>query len=277
MSKGIIVKINKNLYSVKCNNKVFICEQCGKLYKNNIKPTVGDYVIFNENTLRIEELLPRKNTLIRPLISNIDKLIIVVSTSLPRFSSYLLDKFIVIAEANNIKPILVFTKEDMISFKEKQIIKKYKNYYRSLGYKVYKNKEVVKIRKEFKNSIVALAGQTGAGKSTLLNKLNKKLNLETNEVSQALGRGKHTTRLVELYDLFGGLVADTPGFSSLEIDINPNEIKNYFKEYNVECKYKGCTHLKEDGCKVKENLQKASNIYKERYENYQKIVSEVKK
>lgn len=277
MNKGIIIKINKNLYSVYSNNKIFICEESGKLYKNNIKPTVGDYVIFNNETFRIEELLPRKNTLIRPLVSNIDKLIIVVSADQPKFSSYLLDKFIIIATFNKINPIIVFTKEDLLSFKERKTINKYKKYYKKLGYKVYSNKELNKIKKEFKNSIVALAGQTGAGKSTLLNKLDKNLKLETNEISFALGRGKHTTRLVELYDLYGGLVADTPGFSSLEININPNEIKNYYKEFNLNCRYKSCIHIKEDGCMVKEYLEKSSYIFKERYENYLKLVGEVKK
>ncbi len=277
MNKGIIIKINKNLYSVYSNNKIFICEESGKLYKNNIKPTVGDYVIFNIETSRIEELLPRKNTLIRPLVSNIDKLIIVVSADQPKFSSYLLDKFIIIATFNKINPIIVFTKEDLLSFKERKTINKYKKYYKKLGYKVYSNKELNKIKKEFKNSIVALAGQTGAGKSTLLNKLDKNLKLETNEISFALGRGKHTTRLVELYNLYGGLVADTPGFSLLEININANEIKNFYKEFNLNCRYKSCIHIKEDGCMVKEHLEKSSDIYKERYENYLKLVEEVKK
>lgn len=277
MNTGIIVKANKNLYTVEYNNKLFVCEQSGKIHRNNINPTVGDYIIFNDETLRIEELLPRKNSLIRPLISNIDKLIVIVSTSLPKFSSYLLDKFIIIASSNNIEPVIVFTKEDLLSFKEKMIINKYKNYYKKLGYSVYSNKQLNKIKKEFKSSIVALAGQTGAGKSTLLNKLDRTLKLATDEVSIALGRGKHTTRLVELYKLFGGLVADTPGFSSLEIGIKANEIKKYYREFNLECKYKTCIHIKEDGCKVKENLHRASDIYKERYSNYLKIVSEVEK
>ncbi len=277
MNKGIITKINKNLYSVYSNNSTFVCEESGKLYKNNIKPTVGDYVIFNETSLRIEELLPRRNSLVRPLISNIDKLIILSSVVIPKFSSYLLDKFIIIALSNNIKPVIVFTKEDLLSFKDMNLIRKYKKYYKNLGYKVYSNRNLFKIKKEFKNSVVALTGQTGSGKSTLLNKLDKKLNLKTDEISSSLGRGKHTTRLVELYNLFKGLVADTPGFSSLELNINSDEIKKYYNEFNLNCKYKNCMHIKEDGCKVISFLNTSSDIFKERYNNYLKLVSEVRK
>lgn len=275
MNNGIIIKINKNLYTISSDIGIFVCEQSGKLYKNNTKPTVGDHVIFNESTKRIEELLARKNTLIRPLISNIDKLFIVTSTYIPRFSSYLLDKEILLASLNNIELIIIFTKEDLITFRERLEIRKYKKYYKLLGYKVYSNRETNKIKKEFKSSVVALTGQTGAGKSTLLNKLDKKLNLETNDISLSLGRGKHTTRIVELFKVWGGFVADTPGFSSLEINISKEEIKKYYKEFNCNCKYKGCMHIKEDGCKVIEKLNK-NKIYDERYKNYLKIVSEVK-
>ncbi len=276
MNKGIIIKINKNLYTVSSDTEVFDCKESGKLLYRRVLPTVGDYVLFDKESLRINELLPRKNSLIRPLISNIDKLFIITSVKKPNFSSYLLDKLLLIALSNNIEPIIIFTKEDILSFKEKLEINKYKKYYKSLGYKVFKNTQISKIKKEFKNSIIALTGQTGAGKSTLLNKLNKNLKLETNEISEALGRGKHTTRLVTLYNLFGGLIADTPGFSSLDLNLKEEDIKKYSKEFNINCKYKTCKHINEEGCNVIPKLHK-NKIYDERYNNYIKLISEVRK
>ena len=274
MTKGIITKINKNLYTVSSDTEVFVCLESGKILHKNVKPTVGDYVMFDKDTLRITEILPRKNTLIRPLISNIDKLFIITSVKEPNFSSYLLDKLILIALSNKIKPVIIFTKEDLLKFKEKLEFNKYKKYYRSLGYKVYSNKNTKKIIKEFKNFVVALTGQTGAGKSTLLNKINKSLNLETNEISYALGRGKHTTRIVELYSMYGGLIADTPGFSSLDLNLKKEHIQKYTKDFNVECKYRNCMHTCEEGCKIIPNVNK-NKIYNERYNNYIKFISEV--
>ncbi len=276
MSKGIITRINKDLYTVSSDTEVFDCRESGKILYKKVKPTVGDYVLFDKETLRINEILPRKNSLIRPLISNIDKLFIITSVKKPDFSSFLLDKLLLIALSNNIKPIIIFTKEDLLNLKEKICIKKYKKYYKSLGYIVYSNTQIKKIKKEFKKSIIALTGQTGAGKSSLLNRLSKDLKLETNEISEVLGRGKHTTRMVTLYNLFGGLIADTPGFSSLELSINKDDIKKYSKEFNVECKYKGCKHINEDGCKIINKLSK-NKIYDERYKNYVKLIKEVEK
>ena len=138
------------------------------------------------------------------------------------------------------------------------------------------NKDVLKIKKEFKGSVVALCGQTGAGKSSLLNRIDASLSLKTGEVSLSLGRGKHTTRLVELLEVNQGLIADTPGFSSLEIKIPKNDIKKYYPEFNIQCKYKSCNHIKEDGCKVIELVNK-NKIPKWRYDNYLKFLEEVGK
>lgn len=276
MNKGIIIKINKDIYTVLSDNNSFLCKEKGVLYKNNVKPVVGDYVIFNKEDKRIEKILERKNYLIRPLVANIDKMFIVTSTHIPVFSSYLLDKFLLIAHHNNIEPIIIFTKEDKLSFKEKLIINKYKKYYKHLGYKVYNNKQIRKITNEFNNSVVALSGQTGAGKTTLLNRIDKTLNLETNEISLSLKRGKHTTRIVELFQIKKGFIIDTPGFSSLDVGIERKLIKNYYKEFeDKNCKYKTCMHIKEDGCEVIKNLN--NNIMKERYNNYLKLISEVNK
>lgn len=274
---GKIICINAALHKVLLENNVIIDTKTrGKLRNDNISPVVGDNVIVNVNTKTIEKVLDRKNYLIRPLIANIDKLIIVMSTSIPAFSSYLIDKFLIIAKSNNIEPIIVITKTDMITLKEKNEILKYINYYRKIGIKVYINTSVNKIKKEFLNSVVALCGQTGAGKSSLLNKIDASLKLKTGEVSEALGRGKHTTRLVELLEINNGLIADTPGFSSLELNIDKKEIKNYYPDFNKPCKYnRSCLHIKEDGCSIIDMVNN-NKIPRWRYDNYLKFLEETK-
>ena len=274
---GKIICINKSIHKVLLeNNTIIETRTRGKLRNNKIFPVVGDNVEVNINTKTIEKVFERKNYLLRPLIANIDKLLIVESTSIPVFSSYLIDKFLLFALSNNIEPIIIITKTDMISVKEKLEIKKYINYYRKLGIKVYINTSINKIKKEFVRSTVALCGQTGSGKSSLLNKIDASLKLKTGEVSTSLGRGKHTTRLVELLEVNNGLIADTPGFSSLELNMDKKDIRKYYPDFNKPCKYKSCLHIKEDGCKIIELVNK-NKIPKWRYENYIKFISEVSK
>ena len=272
---GKIICINKSIHKVLLeNNTIIETRTRGKLRNSKVFPVVGDNVEVNISTKTIEKVFSRKNYLERPLIANIDKLLIVESTSIPVFSSYLIDKFLLIAWANNIEPIIIITKTDMISVKEKLEIKKYINYYRKLGIKVYINTSLSKIKKEFVSSTVALCGQTGSGKSSLLNKIDASLKLKTGEVSLSLGRGKHTTRLVELLEVNNGLIADTPGFSSLGLNIDKKDIKKYYPDFNKPCKYRTCLHIKEDGCKIIE-LVNSNKIPKWRYENYIKFLEEV--
>ena len=273
---GKIICINKFIHKVLLSNNTIIDTRTrGKIRNNKIIPVVGDNVEVDVKNKTIERVLERKNYLDRPLIANIDKLLIVMSTSIPIFSTYLIDKFLLIAYSHNIEPIIIITKLDMISMKEKLEIKKYINYYRKLGIKVYVNTSVKKIKTEFKNSVVALCGQTGSGKSSLLNKIDASLKLKTGEVSLSLGRGKHTTRLVELLEVNDGLIADTPGFSSLEINMDKKDIKKYYKDFNYPCKYRSCIHIKEDGCKIISLVEKGK-IPSWRYENYCKFIEESK-
>ena len=269
--EGKIVKINKDLYTVLCDERVLSCYVRGKLKEDKL--TVGDNVLVDVNSLTIEKQLPRKNSLIRPLVSNIDVLFIVVSTEVPAFSEYLLDKMLSLSIYNKIKPIIIVTKLDKISRKERKRIIKVLSYYKKY-FKVYKNTQVRKIVKEIKGKTIALCGQTGAGKSTLLNKIDKNLKLNTDEVSYSLGRGKHTTRLVELMKVKGGFIADTPGFSSLDLNIDKDELKYTFPDFDYVCKYKSCNHVKEDGCEVIKALNN-KKILKSRYENYLKLLKEI--
>lgn len=274
--KGKIICINKSLHRVLLeNNEIIECETRGKLRNNNISPVVGDNVIVDKEKNRIEEVLQRNNYLIRPLISNIDTLLIVSSTSVPAFSTYLIDKFLSISFYNNIEPIIIVTKTDEIKYKEKIKIKKYIKYYRKIGIKVYYNKNIRNLKKELKNKVIALCGQTGAGKSTLLNRINPSISQKTDTVSYSLGRGKHTTRLVEIFKVDNYLIADTPGFSSLDLNIKKEELKSTFIDFNSTCKYKSCTHVSEDGCEIIKDVE-SGKIPKWRYDNYLKLMKEAK-
>lgn len=275
--EALIIKNISDLYIVKSNDKIYKCKAKGLFRKEGITPTVGDKVIIDEKKMVITNILNRKNILVRPPISNVDIAIIVMSVVNPTFSTNLVDKLINIIEYNNIKPVLCLSKLDLLD--EKEEINKYINYYKSIGYEVVLNTEKDNIKQIFKNKITVITGQSGVGKSTLLNMLDSSLELKTNEISYALGRGKHTTRHVELIELFDGLVADTPGFSSLSFlgmkkeDIRDNFIE--FNEYKDKCKYKDCMHLKEDDCEIKRMVD-SNVILKSRYENYKKFISEVK-
>ena len=271
--QGQIVKIISNDYFINSNGTTYICKARGKLKFDNITPQVGDYVIFDNEEKIIKEVTERKNSLQRPNVSNIDQAFIITSLKKPDFSDNLLDKLLVICEINNIKPIICLTKKDLLNKKELKELKQIINYYKKIGYKVLYNNEIRKIKKEFKNKTTVFTGQTGAGKSSLINKLDKTLNFETNEISHALGRGKHTTRYVTLVELYKGKVLDTPGFSAIDLkEYTDEQIKYSFIEFkNIKCDYKDCMHLNEKKCNIKELVTKKI-ILKSRYENYKKFI-----
>ena len=273
--EGIIIKNISNDYTVHANDKDYVCKPRGKFRNLKITPLVGDEVIFDEDNNYLLDIKPRRNELVRPPVANIDQAVIVMSIAQPDFSDNLLDKLLCIIEFNNIKPIICFTKLDLLKEEEKEHAYNFMNYYKKIGYDVYINTEIDKIKAIFKDKVTVFTGQSGAGKSTLLNKLNPNLNIKTDEISKALGRGKHTTRHVELIHLFDGLVADTPGFSSLSfIDMTNDDIKDNFIEFNTyrdKCAYKDCKHHLEDDCEIKRQL-KDKNILDSRYENYIKFI-----
>jgi len=275
--KGQIVKILSNLYFVDCENEIIPCHSRGNFRNKKIIPLVGDFCIIDKEQKYIMEILPRKSSLIRPSVANIDQALIVTSLKTPDFSSNLLDKLITVLEINNIKPIICITKEDIISDIEKENIRKIMSYYEKIGYIVLYNYEIEKIKKIFKGKTTVFTGQTGAGKSSLFNKLDEKLKFEVGEVSLALGRGKHTTRFVELISLFDGKLLDTPGFSSIDLSIySKDEIKNSFVEFrDCECKYKDCMHNNEktNECAVKMKVD-SGQILKSRYDNYIKFIND---
>jgi len=194
----------------------------------------------------------------------------------PNLSLNLLDKLLAIIKINKIEPIICFTKQDLLNELELKEIKNIKKSYEKIGYKVFFNNEIEKIKKHLQDKIVVLTGQSGAGKSSFLNKLDENLNLKTSEISLALNRGVHTTRHVEIYEIENINFVDTPGFSALDLkNITIEQLKKSFLEFTVlNCKYLNCDHDKEDGCEVK-NALKNNFILESRYKNYLKMKEEI--
>jgi len=271
--EGQIVKIISNLYTVNCNGTIYECNSRGRFRKDNIVPVVGDYVLIDDKNKYILDVKERKNRLIRPMVSNIDQGLILTSVKIPDFSTNLLDKLLVLMELNNVVPIICISKMDLLNNDEIQEIEGYLKYYEKIGYAVVLNTELEKIKKIFNDKTTVLTGQTGSGKSSLINRLCPEINFQTGDVSKSLGRGKHTTRHVELVELFGGKVLDTPGFSSLEFNnIEKTKIRDCFKEFkNYSCKFKDCIHLNESNCAVKEAVSHGE-ILESRYNNYKKML-----
>lgn len=273
---GKIVKIVSNLYTVNSDNELYDCRARGKFRFDKISPLVGDIVDFDAKEKYITNIHERKNSLNRPQISNVDIALIVTSIKKPELSLNLLDKLILVIKHNNIEPVICATKMDLVSFFNRGVYKKIFKYYENIGIKVFYNTDLNDLKKYLQNKTVVLTGQTGAGKSTLLNKLNKDLNLETNPISEALGRGVHTTRHTEIHEINSIYFADTPGFSSINLDgITKESILVGFPEFNkYTCDFKDCKHIDEKSCKVKDAVNN-KKILKSRYENYKLFMKEL--
>ncbi|MDC3412899.1 ribosome small subunit-dependent GTPase A [Aquibacillus sp. 3ASR75-11] len=286
MPEGKIVKALSGFYYVQTKIHIFQCRGRGVFRKNKVTPLVGDYVEFDESNPGegyITKVKSRKNELVRPPIANIDQAIIVVSATKPGFSSLLLDRFLVLIESKQIEPVIFVSKMDLVEKDLYQFIAQYLQDYRKIGYAVHALSikdlsELKSITGLFENKTSVIAGQSGVGKSSLLNAFNPKLAIETNEISESLGRGKHTTRHVELMEVSGGLVADTPGFSSLEFtDVQLEDLPNCFPEMKAledACKFRGCMHNKEPKCAVKDAV-KAGEIPNYRYDHYLSFYDEI--
>jgi ribosome biogenesis GTPase len=295
LRKGIIIEFLAKDYVI-CDletNKKIHAQVKGKIknIKNNSnsdysKIKVGDIVVFErkKNQFLIDSILPRTNELQRPNIANINQVLLVFSLKNPKFQFKLLDKFLIILQRFHLKIILIFTKTDLVEPSKIDLFKKKISYY-EIFYKIFyinkTNKEELNVLYPFfKQQVTILAGQTGVGKSTLLNSLTS-LNLKTQEVSKHLKRGKHTTKNSKLFFFHEGYIADTPGFSKLDLsDIKVEEIKNFYNDFVIlskECFFGySCLHINENKCKVKEALKKGSIPIK-RYNNYLSFVEEIKK
>ena len=282
MIKGTILKNISNQYIVLFEDGTKqLCVAMGKLRQDR-KPLVGDHVWVDEfdHQFGIQKIEERKNYLIRPAIANVDQAVIVMSSKDPDFSTVLIDRLIFQIVMANITPVLCVSKMDLVSADD-PIHESIEDYRRS-GYEVYvtghdfDENELVEC---FNDKISVLTGQSGAGKSSLLNRINPEFELNTQEISKALGRGKHTTRHCELYAIGSGWVADTPGFSSLDFSkMDLLELSHRlpdFKDAAMHCRYRDCVHLNEPGCEVKQGVEN-QRISAIRYQNYVDVAALIK-
>ena len=288
MINGKIIKGIGGFYYVDTENGLYECRARGIFRKNKITPLVGDRVsisVVDEENKKgvVEEIEERDTELVRPPIANVDKALIVFAIKNPSPNLSLLDRFIVLAEKENLEIVIVFTKVDLDT--DGELLGELKDIYEVSGYKVISvsNKlklNIDKIKEELKENTVVFAGPSGVGKSSLLNEVDKNFELKTGEVSDKIKRGKHTTRHAELLKLeCGGMVADTPGFSSLTLDdIDESELKEYFIEFDKydECRFGSrCIHENEPSCAVKEAVENV-DISKKRYESYIQLLNEIR-
>lgn len=283
--QGLVIETGSDLYKVEVNNKVYTAKARGKFKKDDIQPYVGDIVELvevDDNKLEavIDKINDRKNYIKRPKMSNITQLIFVVSSKNPKPDLLMLDKQIAFSEWLNIKPIIVLNKVDLDKDK---YFKEIKDVYKKIGYTVLETEAtkkvgISKLLDTMKNNINAFSGNSGVGKSTLINAIfNNDITLE-GEISQKNKRGKNTTTSVKLYKIDDDTyIADTPGFSTFDIsEIESKDLYKYFKEFNDEnCKYIGCTHIKEEECGIKEDVE-SGKIDKGRYERFCKIYTQLK-
>lgn len=277
---GIIIKGIGGFYYVKAAGNIYECKARGILRKQRITPMIGDIaeIELSGDKGSIVAIKPRKSFLLRPPVSNIDTMVLVVAVASPEPNMFLIDKMLINAEIRGIEPVICINKTDLAKRNDIEKI------YISAGYRVFsvsaEKKEGIKDLFEYlADKTTAFAGLSGVGKSSLLSLITDDV-LETGTVSEKIQRGRHTTRHVELFELKnGGFVLDTPGFSSLEVDgIKAEDLYKYFPEMaesEGQCKFRGCSHINEPGCFVKEQLSQGK-ISESRYESYRQLYEKLK-
>ncbi len=285
MLDGSIIKALSGFYYVNTDEGVFACKARGKFRRDKITPLVGDAVkitVLDDGNGRVDEILPRQNVFVRPPLANIEQMVIIVSAAIPVTVPFLIDRIACIAEMNNCEPIICVNKVDLEPGNELCSI------YRGAGFTTIATSAetgegIDELREAIRGKINAFTGNSGVGKSSILNALEANFNIEVGEISQKLGRGRHTTRHVELYKLSDNtFVADTPGFSSFDTEMMDfaaaPDIQNLFREFAPfigDCRYVGCSHTKERDCAVLEALQNGK-IHPSRHESYVKLYEQAK-
>ena len=282
--QGRIIRALGGFYYIDTPEGLVECRARGVFRKEGVTPYVGDLAraeLTGEGKGYLIELLPRKNFLIRPPVANIDLLVLVVSTVSPAPNRFVLDKMLAVAEHKGIEPMLAVTKSDLR--RDPELLADYRKAgYRCLELSSATGEGVAELREQLTGGrLVVFSGNTGAGKSSLLNALEPGLSLATGEVSEKLGRGRPTTRHVELFQLSNGaVVADTPGFASFETDrletLEPERLAATFREFRPyldQCRFAGCSHVKEKGCAVLAAL-KSGAIEASRHASYVRLIQQ---
>ena len=284
--QGIIIGNISNRYRIRTNSKIYEAYARGKFKNEEITPLVGDMVEIeiteqeNNGAAIIEKIMPRKNEIKRPKMANIDQIIFIVSTKNPKPDLLMLDKQLAYVEKLKIEPIIVINKIDL-----EDTYKQIHELYTKIGYKVLvtsakENQGIEELKQELRNKISVFSGNSGVGKSSIINAIFGTDKTQEGEISQKNKKGKNTTTDTKLYELEENTyIADTPGFSSFEInEIESEELDRYFREFASEissCEYVGCTHIKEQNCGIKDAIEKGI-ISSERYERFCKIYEELK-
>lgn len=284
MLEGILIKRYAGFYYVMVGDKIWECSLRGRFRKQKQDFLPGDRVCINvldEKKGVIEEVMPRVNRLIRPPVANVEQVIVTFAFKNPDLDFLLLDRILVMVSYEKLKPVICFNKADLA---DQQEIENIVHVYREVGYHVLVTSKYSKVglddlRLVLQGKISVFAGPSGAGKSSLLNALQSGLCIKTGDVSSKIGRGRHTTRYVQLMKLdFGGLVADTPGFSALDL---PPVSREHFDEYYPEirrhadvCKFNSCLHNLEPGCSVKDAVLQGK-IDSHRYQRYLYLLQKV--
>lgn len=283
--KGIIVKALSGFYYVKDNENIIEARASGLFRKKKESPLVGDeveYDLLENNKGYITAISGRKNSLVRPPVANIDNLFIISCAKCPKPNLAIIDRLIAVCEKSNIEPIILFNKSDLEDMSP--YVKIYTDAgYKSLALSCKENEGIDNVSELIRGKISVFCGNSGVGKSSLLNLLDDRFNIATGEISEKLGRGRHTTRHTQFY-IFSDdtMVADSPGFSSIETEkmtvIKKDEAELCFREFEKylgKCKFTGCSHTKEKGCKIIEAVEKGE-IHKSRFDSYVAIYEEAK-
>ncbi len=286
--EALIICLISGEYTIydKERNLTLVAKPRGVFRNNNTSPKVGDIVGYEEGNPHaiINKVYKRHNDFIRPSVANIDQAFVVTSLKEPDLNLNLLDRMITIFEFQEIVPVLVFSKVDLLNEEELNTTNEIINYYHKIGYDtiITSTKEPLTIedlKPYLKDKISVIAGQSGVGKSSILNIIDENINMETGTISKALNRGKHTTRYTKLFNVYDGWIADSPGFGTMELDsMDEVSVAHSFIEFfelSHNCKYNGCLHINEPNCNVKKELEK-NNILQSRYDNYLQFVSEIK-
>lgn len=281
MNQPRIVKLTGGLYTVAMQDGTLIFSKPKGLFRHHdVHPKVGDWVSLEGDT--IASIAPRKNDFARPQIANVDQVLLIASFREPDFSFLLLDRFLALIFKQNVEVVIIVTKIDLATAEELTSFRLAMRHYETICPVVYvtsrEKESLTELLPLIEGKVNVVAGQTGAGKSSLLNAIQPALELATDEISKALGRGKHTTRHVELIPFGAGWIADTPGFSKLEFDqFEAAELKDLYPDFGVyrgQCRYDNCVHVNEPGCAVKAAV-KAGAIPQERHDNYVRLFEEV--